>query len=265
MLTFPELSAPRIRSCKICQNQALLYGAIDFLNRKEKHGFEREAYSGHLIFYNRCLNCHFIFTSSFDHWTEEEFKTHIYNADYRLWEKDKITARNDFAIQWISDCFAPVKNEISILDFGSGSGRVGHELRHRGFLDTTLYDPYFGDDTSLPEKQFDVIVMLDVVEHFTQPRESLSMVTSRLKPKGVILQTTTLPPSDFELRGLYWWHILPRIGRVSIFSKKSLEIFVIDQTMNIASFGDKFHVIFKELPDFWPFDRFFISTEQDER
>jgi hypothetical protein len=45
------------------------------------------------VYYRRCAECKFLFTDAFDDWSIEEFKTHIYNDDYKLIDPEYESAR----------------------------------------------------------------------------------------------------------------------------------------------------------------------------
>ena len=70
------------RNCKCCGAAAALFGVVDFSkNCRELDGFFLPV-SGIPIYYYRCPDCDFIFTTFFDDFTDEDMKAHIYNDDY---------------------------------------------------------------------------------------------------------------------------------------------------------------------------------------
>ena len=93
-----------------------------------------------------------------------------------------------------------------VLDVGSGSGVLGRELRERGFtrLSAVEVDPaarefvagiYDRIEASLtpfeenrdPQSQFDLVLLLDVLEHMTDPFSFFQSVRKLVAPGGTIL------------------------------------------------------------------------------
>ncbi|WKZ56545.1 MAG: class I SAM-dependent methyltransferase [Bdellovibrionota bacterium] len=102
----------------------------------------------------------------------------------------------------------PLGSESAILDIGTGAGYFGHYFEQRGVplrvgveideqarahcapcysrmvasLDALLSEPEGSYDGV-----FDVVLLLDVLEHIANPFEFLTRVTPLLKPKGIVL------------------------------------------------------------------------------
>lgn len=68
------------------------------------------------------------------------------------------------------------------------------------------------EDQSLPESDFDVITLWDVMEHLPEPVTTLAMVRRSLKPDGLLFLSVPLLDSlDARLFGRYWIGLdLPR-------------------------------------------------------
>lgn len=91
--------------------------------------------------------------------------------------------------------------QIAVLDVGPGSCVMGSWLRENGvdniyaveidqeakILANTIYKEVSDDVQSYQNKQFDLILLLDVIEHMTAPAEFLRRIDSMLKPGGQIL------------------------------------------------------------------------------
>lgn len=110
--------------------------------------------------------------------------------------------RLDFFLRFISE---PTS---SIVDIGSGCGVFLGKLRDRGFTNLSGIEPneeavkasekFYGfriyqsalSDPSLPQTSFDAAVLIAVVEHFTDPVESLRQIWSLLKPGGLLYINT---------------------------------------------------------------------------
>lgn len=135
--------------------------------------------------------------------------------------------------------FRPRKGRL--LDIGAASGLMVEAALERGWeamgiepsralvqrarelnlpvIETTL-ESWSGD--SAP---FDVITILDVIEHVADPAQFLEKALSFLKPGGVIcIVTPDVRSLTARLLGKRWWHFRP--AHVSFFSKKSLKTLI---------------------------------------
>lgn len=102
---------------------------------------------------------------------------------------------------WALRQFDGLPLSTRVLDIGSGSGAIGHALKERGF--TQLYaveidaearqhvrEIYTGtasDVAAFSDQKFDLILLLDVLEHMMDPFEYWARMTSMLSPGGKIL------------------------------------------------------------------------------
>lgn len=86
-----------------------------------------------------------------------------------------------------------------LLDFGAGSGTFVHASRDAGWqaVGVELGEPaierakeYYGIELlkSLPDEEFDVITMWDVVEHLRDPAAVLQELHGRLRRDGLLLR-----------------------------------------------------------------------------
>lgn len=88
----------------------------------------------------------------------------------------------------------------------------------------------------LPPASFDVIALFDVVEHFEDPRSSLSHIRELLKPGGFLLLLT--PDGDSasaRLLGRRWPHLLPE--HLVCFSRTGLTRLLVDVGFNVREIG----------------------------
>lgn len=88
-----------------------------------------------------------------------------------------------------------------VLDIGPGSGAIGHELRERGFRSLTaveidprarehaktIYDRVEESLDPLEGEKYSLILLLDVLEHLTEPAPFLEKVVRLLEPGGTLL------------------------------------------------------------------------------
>lgn len=74
--------------CKCCGKPADLFGVVDFHKSCEDRRRPPLPLSGVPIYYYRCPNCGFLFTTAFDEFTQQDFAAHIYNEQYILVDPD---------------------------------------------------------------------------------------------------------------------------------------------------------------------------------
>lgn len=102
---------------------------------------------------------------------------------------------------WALEILFSEPSTSKILDIGAGSGAIGQELREKNFQDiyaievdpkskehiSGYYREITSDLQSLSQKSFDVILLLDVLEHVSEPKNFLIETLALLKPGGKIL------------------------------------------------------------------------------
>lgn len=121
------------------------------------------------------------------------------------------------------------------LDYGCGNGGLVRHLRRHGVADAVGFDRgwivgqsrRFGipilTEQDLPSYygEFDVVTMLEVIEHVLDPVAVLQHARRLLRPNG-ILYLTTGNARPFRDRLLAWRYVIPEI-HVSYFEPCSLE------------------------------------------
>jgi len=235
--------------CKCCAAPAFLYGVVDFHKNCEIIRRKVLEVSGIPIYYHRCSQCGFLFTTAFDHFTKEDFLHHIYNSDYILVDPDYREARPTGNAALIGNLFPSLRPQ-RLLDYGSGEGLLTDLLRKAGFPQVDAYDPFVPRLAIRPTHRYDCIVCFEVLEHSTDPRQTLAEMNDFLEPEGMIVFSTLVQPANFDEQGLNWWYAGPRNGHVSLFSRPS--ILKIAQPFGFVhgSFNDNLHVLFRQVPAF---------------
>jgi SAM-dependent methyltransferase len=141
--------------------------------------------------------------------------------------------RSDDSLDWLSRQFlrshlrrlrrAGVTRAHSIIDFGCGSGKFVHYLRHKGF-NPVGYDAYverFKDPAPL-ERRYDVVYSQDVVEHAEDPAQILEQL-DRLVVKGGLIVIGTPNASGIDLaKTEKYVHTLHAPFHRHIFSERAL-------------------------------------------
>jgi 2-polyprenyl-3-methyl-5-hydroxy-6-metoxy-1,4-benzoquinol methylase len=137
-----------------------------------------------------------------EYFTEADNQTHHMDDDYVA-----ILSNADY-----SSGVAEMKKRLGlggkIMDVGCATGNFLHELKKNGFdvagTELSVYASNYGREnfginivnapfdskligTHFSENSFDIIMMNDVLEHFTHPKQALEVAYKLLKPGGVIL------------------------------------------------------------------------------
>ena len=102
---------------------------------------------------------------------------------------------------WALDQICKLPKDIKILDIGTGNGQFGAKLKSLGY--TNIYaleiDPAARAEAEkiykktsvcieeLGEQNFDLILLLDVIEHMTAPEDYLKKISSYTKTDSMIL------------------------------------------------------------------------------
>jgi SAM-dependent methyltransferase len=240
---------PKQTPCKCCHAPALPYGVVDFHKNCESRRRQVLGISGVPIYYHRCPVCQFIFTTAFDHFTNEDFLQHIYNPEYLLVDPEYQEARPRRDAAFLCRLFSDIKPR-RILDYGGGHGLLAELLRVEGFSQAETYDPFVPYYAARPRGRFDCVVCFEVVEHSTNPARIFAELSDLVTDPGLILVSTLLQPAEIDQLGLNWWYAAPRNGHVSLYSRTSLEKLVHPLGFQLGSFNDSLHVLIRELPDF---------------
>jgi len=245
----PQLIAdPGPIACKVCGAPSALFGVVDFHKSCIESQGRRLALSGVAVYYRRCTQCGFAFTTAFDAWKWDAFRDHIYNNEYIVVDPDFVELRPAGNAHLIANSFPDAKKTIQILDYGGGNGVLAARLRDQGFSAAT-YDPY-SNFNQMPAEKFDLVCSFEVLEHSPTPKTTIAAMVSLLKQPGAILFSTLVQPADFATVGLNWWYAGPRNGHVSLYSIQSLAILFKSHGMRVASFNDNLHLAYAQKPPF---------------
>jgi 2-polyprenyl-6-hydroxyphenyl methylase/3-demethylubiquinone-9 3-methyltransferase len=232
----------------VCGEGCGLFGLVDFHKSCEEARGKKLPLSGFAVYYRRCRRCGFVFTADFDAWGGEDFRRHIYNAEYGLVDPDYAETRPKGNARLVAESFVGAREEIRILDYGGGAGLLARLLRERGFRAET-YDP-FSEFDALPLGRFELITCFEVMEHVQWPRETVRAMVGLLQEGGVILFSTLVQPAEFARIGLGWWYAAPRNGHISLYSTAALARLFGEVGMKVASFSAGMHMAYRSVPAF---------------
>lgn len=136
------------------------------------------------------------------------------------------------------DRLAHYQKSGSLLDVGAGSGILVEAARKAGYDATGLEPSEWlqheaeklnlpvkkGVLTDLPEDQhFDIITLIDVIEHVIDPMALLVDIRKRLATQGLCMVVTPDCASWFaRFLGRKWWHY--RVAHIGYFNQKTLTL-----------------------------------------
>lgn len=102
---------------------------------------------------------------------------------------------------WAQNILAKISPQAAVLDFGAGSGCMGNYLKSIDITDiyaveidpeaqehlSTIYKEVKDDISAFDGKKFDVVLLLDILEHLPNPRSFLQQLKSYLAKDALIL------------------------------------------------------------------------------
>ncbi|MGB7257859.1 MAG: class I SAM-dependent methyltransferase [Pseudolabrys sp.] len=244
----PAATAPT--PCKICGAPAPQIGVVDFNRNCDIPNSTRLPPSGTLVHYRQCSSCGFMFTDSFDDWSQSDFKAHIYNDDYLGVDPDYVSVRPRGNAAAVQQLFGAQKADVRLLDYGGGNDVLCADLRAAGFAVAQTYDPFVADFARRPEGKFNLITCFETLEHMPDPMSGIADILASLDEPGLVLFSTLLQPQDIDRLGLSWWYVGPRNGHVSLFSRKALGLAWERHGYRVVSLNDNAHIAFRTLPLF---------------
>jgi 2-polyprenyl-6-hydroxyphenyl methylase/3-demethylubiquinone-9 3-methyltransferase len=205
--------------------------------------------SGIPIYYYRCPDCKFIFTTAFDRFTHADFARVIYNDEYVLVDPDYVSARPNANAGFLQQLF-PASKPSRLLDYGGGNGMLARLLAERGFPNVDCYDPHVEQYAQMPPHKYDCIVSFEVFEHTTDPLRLVSDLNDLLADPGLVMFSTFVQPANIDQLGLNWWYAAPRNGHVSLYSSDSLSRLARRFGLTLFSFNENFHLLFRNPPEY---------------
>lgn len=185
----------------------------------------------------RCDNCHSL------HSRDVVEMAHYYENYPFVRQKSnlfwKISSRN--YIQRLVK--AGYRRDMSLLDYGCGSGMLLKHFRRQNYCNTQGYDPHderFNNPAVL-EQTYDFVILQDVIEHVEEPVELLDKVISLTRPGGVIcigspnaeqLDLGQLDQCVHSLHQPYHLHIL---------SERALRAMAVERGLTVKKFYDVYY------------------------
>lgn len=96
---------------------------------------------------------------------------------------------------------------LTCLDFGSGPQPVLSSVMENHYHQKmAIYDPYFAPHSEVWNTHYDLITLVEVLEHLKRPLADLKPVVATLKVGGILALSTRLWTPDLG-RFDNWWYI----------------------------------------------------------
>jgi len=147
-------------------------------------------------FYEKCTNCDFTMKDvSFDH-KEDLFR---YKQHNNVIEDDRYV---DYFLRIKERIEKHIKLEGLLLDYGAGENAVFAQILNEKGIDTKTYDLFFPHSEDYDQFDYDIIIMIEVAEHFVNPLEDLGNAIRLLETGGFLVIHTYTIEEPFTS----WWY-----------------------------------------------------------
>ena len=174
------------------------------------------------VYYRRCPACGFLFTDAFDDWSVDQFKTHIYNDDYHLFDPDYLIKRPSHNAGMLRTFGPVIKPACGCSISAAAMTYFAQHFAPAVFREAVTYDPMVPEHAGRPEGKFDLVTCFETLEHLPDPLAGIAAIADCVAEPGAVFYSTLTQPADFDNRGLSWWYVGPRNGHISIFTKQAL-------------------------------------------
>lgn len=153
-----------------------------------------------LFNYFECNHCSLVFMDK---------KTLLKPAVESLrYEHHKNDVRTPGYEKFLRELINPVLERVSKtsfgLDYGSGPYPMLSELVHEDGYQIEIYDPFFANDKSKLDSQYDFITCCEVAEHFYHPNEEFHKLHGLLKENGILGIRTGIMTSEINFKSWFY-------------------------------------------------------------
>ncbi len=167
----------------------------------------------------------------------------IYDNYYKSWDlgsrQDEVSAMKSKTFEGYLKWFLPIVSSGRLLDIGCATGELlglarslgfdvyGVEIsasginRCRGLFGENRIKDHCLRMEDFPLSYFDVITMIDVLEHISDPHAFLGFLRNILKPEGIVVVVTPDTASlSKKVMGMKWPHY--KVEHVYYYSRKNI-------------------------------------------
>ncbi len=141
--------------------------------------------------------------------------------------------------KFLKRIFTPVTSRIlplaKVLDFGCGPGPALSSMFSEAGYEVSIFDPYFFPNPEVLTEHYEIITCTEVIEHCHNPMKELLLLTSLLKPRGILgIMTKRLKQPD----NFAEWHYKNDPTHVCFFADQSFQWIADKLQMQLAFCGD---------------------------
>ena len=224
---------PTYQSCRVCGSGNLdLYRKSGITGELSSENFAITNYdygiTGEL---RKCRECGFIQCTDLEEVVS--FYENLEDQEYEKGRKERLLQENKVLLN-----LKKIKPEGKLLDVGAGSGMLVEAALQLGYEAEGIEPSKWLHETArkhgLPihlgtyphpgtPGPYDIITLIDVLEHATNPLELMTNLRKGLKEDGILVVVTPDVRSfTARLFRFKWWHY--RIAHVGYFNKKNLAL-----------------------------------------
>jgi len=164
--------------------------------------------------YFQCPECGLIFMDP-----NQRLSPSVEKSRYDQHENDP---EDEHYRKFLDKLFEPLDKLLSResfgLDFGSGPGPTLSIMFEERGHQMNIFDPFYANDPSVFEHQYDFITCTETAEHLFNPRKEFERLWSCLKPGGYLGIMTKFVPS---IEAFPKWHYRRDDTHVAFYSKKT--------------------------------------------
>ena len=202
-------------NCRLCGNMA-------------RKIFEKTILFSHQVAYFECESCHSLMTEN-PYWLDEAYRSNISSLDTGAVFRNL----NNFAASFLFCEIFSIKN---VLEYGASDGLLSRFLRDQGIncLASDKYGSltYIQGFTAGENYNPELVVMYEVVEHFSDPAEEFEKIFST-NPKFVLFSTGV-----YQHQGSEWDYLVPEGGQhIFFYSAEGLMFLAKKYGYNVTSIG----------------------------
>jgi 2-polyprenyl-3-methyl-5-hydroxy-6-metoxy-1,4-benzoquinol methylase len=189
--------------------------------------------------YLQCQNCLLIFVGANNLLNSDEEKK-IYSFHENNFEDPNY---RKFLYKLLTPLLKNLKHGWKGLDYGCGPGpAISHYLKEEGYQ-VNNFDPFFANNKSMLQCEYDFITCTEVIEHIYEVKESFEKMLSLISDKGILGVMTQFPPEEQEKFKSWWYKNDPT--HVRFFSKKTLDYMAKNYNLDMEIHGESV-AIFKK-------------------